>query len=143
MYICTHTYIHTVEGNNFATFEQHMFKKSSQTKAKPQSPYNLRNQGCGDKHVFNNPPLRKETFLQLSTLSEGVGGDMARDTYEMTSPRRTLYYALRVAKYIPPTVYIYIYIYTHTYIHIIHILQHMHNICIYIYIYIISRRGSR
>ena len=29
---------------------------------------------------------------------------MARDTYEMTSPRHVLYYAFRVAKYIPPTV---------------------------------------
>ena len=28
----------TVEGNHFATFEQYMFKKSSQTKNKPQSP---------------------------------------------------------------------------------------------------------
>ena len=55
-----------------------MFKKSSQTKAKPQSP--------------------------ITPGSEGVGGDMARDAYEMTSPRRVLYYALRVAKYIPPTV---------------------------------------
>ena len=58
-----------------------------------------------------NKPLRKETILQLSTLSEGVGGDMARDAYEMTSPRRVLYYALRVAEYIPPTVHIHMYIY--------------------------------
>ena len=29
---------------------------------------------------------------------------MARDTYEMTSPMRVLYYALGVAKYIPPTI---------------------------------------
>ena len=54
--------------------------------------------------MFLITPLRKETILQLSTLSEGVGGDMARDTYEMTSPMRVLSYALRVAKCIPPTV---------------------------------------
>ena len=42
--------------------------------------------------------------MQPSTLSEGVGGDMARDTYEMTSPMRVLSYGLGVAKYIPPTV---------------------------------------
>ena len=124
MYI--YIYMYTVEGNNFATFEQYMFKKSSQTKNKPQSPVTP-----GIKVVGRNmcliTPLRKETILQLSTLSEGVGGDMARDTYEMTSPRRVLHYALRVAKYIPPTVslslslYIYIYIYS---------------IYIYIYIYI-------
>ena len=29
---------------------------------------------------------------------------MERDTYEMTPPTRFLYYALRLAKYIPPTV---------------------------------------
>ena len=52
----------TVEGNNFATFEQYVFKKSSQSKDKPQSPI-------------------------TPGLSEGVGGDMARDTYEMTLPR--------------------------------------------------------
>ena len=32
-----------------------------------------------------------------------VGGDMARDTYEMTSPMHVLSYGLGVAKYIPPT----------------------------------------
>ena len=42
--------------------------------------------------------------MQLSTLSEVVGGDMARDAYEMTSPMRVLSYGLGVATYIPPSV---------------------------------------
>ena len=49
-------------------------------------------------------PLRKETILQLPTLREGVGGDMARDTYEMTSPMHVLSYGLGIAKCIPPAV---------------------------------------
>ena len=58
----------------FATLEQHMFKKSYQNKYKTQSP------------------------ITPGILSEGVGGDMARDTCEMTSPMRALSYASRVAK---------------------------------------------
>jgi len=42
--------------------------------------------------------------LQLSTLSKGVGGDMARDTYKITSPMRVLSCGFGVAKYIPSTV---------------------------------------
>ena len=48
---------------------------------------------------------------------------MARDTYEMTSPRHALYYASRVATYIPPTVCICICICMYAYV------------CVYIYIY--------
>ena len=76
-----------MEGISFATLEQYMFKKSLQNKYTTQSPITP-----GIKVVEKNicliNPLRKETIVQLSTLSEGVGGDMARDTHEMTSPMR-------------------------------------------------------
>ena len=80
MYVCIYIYIYTHE---------ELTNQISNT-----TPYNSWNQGCGDKLVYNNPPLRMETILQLSTLSEGVGGDMARDTYEMTSPMRAFSYVL-------------------------------------------------
>ena len=42
--------------------------------------------------------------LQLSTLSEGVEEDTARETHATTSPMRFLYDGFGVANYIPPTV---------------------------------------
>ena len=77
-----------------------MMRYGGRTNYNPTIPYNPWNQGCGDKLVFNSPPRRKETCLQLATLSEGVGGDMARDTYEMTSPMRVSSYGLGVATHI-------------------------------------------
>ena len=93
MYIYIYIYIYL---STFATLEHNMFKKSHENKHKPQSPITP-----GIKVAAAN--------LQLSTLSEGVGGDMARATYKMTSPMRILYYGLGVATYIPPTLCSYSY----------------------------------
>ena len=77
-----------VEGISCATLEQYMFKKSQNNKYSTQSPISPEIKVAATNWALISP-FRKETILQLPTLSEGVGGDMAaRDTYEMTSPMR-------------------------------------------------------
>jgi hypothetical protein len=55
-----------VEGNNFATFEQYMFKKSSQTQNKPQSPITPGIKVVGRNMRSITPPPKGNNFATLN-----------------------------------------------------------------------------
>jgi hypothetical protein len=55
-----------VEGNNFATFEQYMFKKSSQTKDKPQSPITPGVKVVEINMCLITPPPKGNNFATLN-----------------------------------------------------------------------------
>ena len=56
----------TVEGNNFATFDQYMFKKSSQTKDKPQSPITPGIKVVEINMCLITPPPKGNNFATLN-----------------------------------------------------------------------------